>query len=51
MCISVIYGKYDRACNDRENTLHKEQIEHLAAILHQPEQPKGKIRNHMEKMN
>lgn len=32
-------NKYE-ACNDGENTLHKEQLVHLAAILHQPEQPK-----------
>lgn len=33
-----------------ENTLHKEQIEQLAAVLHQPEQLKGKIRSHVEKI-
>lgn len=39
------------ACNDCENNLHKEQSEHLAAILHQPEQPKWKIGDRVEKMN
>lgn len=43
-------NKY-RACNDGENTLHRVQTVHLAAILHQPEQPKWKIGDHMEKMN
>lgn len=43
-------NKY-RACNNGENTLHRVQIVHLAAILHHPEQPKWKIGYHMEKMN
>jgi len=50
MCISVVYGKYNRACNDCENPLHKEQIERLAAVFHQPDHLKGKIRDHVEKM-
>lgn len=36
LCMESKYG----ACNDGENTLHREQIVHLAALLHQPEQPK-----------
>lgn len=36
LCMENKYG----ACNGGENTLHREQIVHLAAILHQPEQPK-----------
>lgn len=43
-------NKY-RACNNGENTLHWVQIVHLAAILHQLEQPKWIIGDHMEKMN
>lgn len=43
-------NKY-RACNNGENTLHRVQTVHLAAILHQPEQPKWKVGDHMEKMN
>jgi len=28
------------ACNDGENPLHREQMMHLAAVLHRPEQLK-----------
>lgn len=38
ICLYV-ENKYG-ACNDGENTLHRDQIVHLAAILHQPEQLK-----------
>lgn len=51
MYISLYMENEYEVCNDGENTLHKEQVVHLAAILHQPEQPKWKIGDHMEKRN
>lgn len=39
------------ACNNCENALRKEQSEHSAATLHQPEQPKWKIGERVEKTN
>lgn len=48
LAISIIHYVYiclytkskRRACNDGENTLPKEQMVRLAAVLHQPEQLK-----------